>query len=355
MVVAKIAGDSMTGPANLIVDQLASCLLGNPSTVVDWEPVLTLANDSLLTPAMWSSISERGQLGLLPEEVASFLCFIHRCNVERNERLRAQLEEVVAAMNAAGITPTLTKGAALLALAKTERPTARIMRDLDLVVGDDERQTAEKCLVQLGYAPIEAFGWGRSKDVGAVDLHYPPGRYPRYWPSDTTLAQHKREIDVGRGRAHILSATLQAQHWIVHDMLKDGHLWRFHIDLRNLFELYLLSKSQDKIDWTEMDILLSDPLGRAMLNAQILALNAVFEANIAAARTIPSWLGVHHHLRRNEYHPQVGGVIRSFGRIAWGIRVAQIHWRFRGPWHELPARIIRKGQKVIAAQVSQEI
>ncbi|MQB40607.1 nucleotidyltransferase family protein [Rhizobium sp. ICMP 5592] len=345
----------MKAPANSVVDQLTLCLLGSPSTDVDWEAVLVLANNSLLTPAIWSSMSERGQLDLLPEDVASFLGFIHRCNAERNERLRAQLEEVVAAMNAAGITPTLTKGAALLALAKTERPTARIMRDLDLVVGDAEKQAAETCLVQLGYAPIEAFGWGRSKDVGAVDLHYPPGRYPRYWPSDATLAQHRREIDVGRGRAHILSATLQAQHWIVHDMLKDGHLWRFHIDLRNLFELYLLSKSQDEIDWKEMGILLSDPLGRAMLNAQILALNAIFGANIVAPRTIPSWLDLHHRLRRNEDHPRVGGVIRSLGRLAWGIRVTQIHWRFRGPWRELPGRIIRKGQKVIAAQVSQEI
>ncbi|CAN7701645.1 nucleotidyltransferase family protein [Rhizobium rhizogenes] len=345
----------MKNSASFVVDQLASCLLGNPSTIVDWEPVLTLANNSLLTPAMWSSILERGQLGLLPEDVASFLSFIHRCNVERNERLRAQLEELVATMNAAGIIPTLTKGAALLAQAKAERSTARIMRDLDLVVEDNERQVAEKCLVQLGYAPIEAFGWGRPKDVGAVDLHYPPGRYPSYWPSNATLAQHRREIDVGRARAHILSTTLQAQHWIVHDMLKDGHLWRFHIDLRNLFELYLLSKSPDKIDWKELDILLSDPLGRSMLYAQISALNAVFGADIAEAQAIPAWLGLHHQLRRNEYHPQLGGLIRSFGRVAWGIRVAQIHWRFRGPWGELPGRIIRKGQKVITARVSQEI
>jgi hypothetical protein len=91
------------------------------------------------------------------------------------------------------------------------------------------------------------------------------------------------------------------------------------------------------------------------LSAQILALNAVFGGNIVEGRTTPSWLSLYHYLRRNEYHPQLGAVVRPMGRIAWGIRIAQIHWRFRGPWSELPGRLIRKARKVVAAQVSQEI
>lgn len=255
-----------------------------------------------------------------------------------------QLEELVAAMNASGITPMLTKGAALLALEKADVPTARIMRDLDIAVADGEKERAEKCLLQLGYAPIEALGWGRSKDVGAIDLHYPSGRYPEYWPSEATLAKHAQDIDIRQGKARVLSATLQAQHWIVHDMLKDGHLWSLHIDLRNLFELHQLSITENGIDWKELDILLSDSLGHAMLSAQKLALNSVFGTNIAQCTSIPMWIKLHHHLRRGEYHPQLGRAVQSLGRIAWSIRVAQIHWRFRGPWRQLPGRIIRKGR-----------
>ncbi|MBB3610614.1 hypothetical protein FHX11_003565 [Rhizobium sp. BK602] len=316
---------------------------------------MAFANNTLLTPAIWSSMLERRQQDMLPQDVASFLGYIHHCNVERNRRLRMQLEELVGAMNASGIVPTLTKGAALLVCEKAERPTSRIMRDLDITVADEERQIAERCLLQLGYAPIEALGWGRSKDVGAVDLHFPPGRYPQYWPSPSLAERHRREVEVGRGRACVLSATLQAQHWIVHDMLKDGHLWNLHIDLRNLFELYRLSTGDSAIDWSELRILLSDPLGRAMLTAQRLALASVFAIDLGEDATIPAWLKLHHTLRRNEYHPQLGYVVRSAGSVAWTMRTAQIQWRFRGPWRELPARFIRKGQKVLATGRSKEI
>lgn len=258
-------------------------------------------------------------------------------------------------MNVVGITPTLTKGAARLARADTEQPSARIMRDLDVTVADNEKQMAEECLLRLGYAPIAALGWGRSKDVGAVDLHYPPGRYPQYWPSDPILAKHRREITIGSGKARVLSPTLQAQHWIVHDMLKDGHLWSLHIDLRNLFELYQLSNGPNGIDWEELHILLSDPLGRTMLDAQISALNSVFGADIEHDKSIPSWLKLHCYLRGHECHPLLGYAVRPIGSAAWAIRTAQIRWRFRGPLRELPGRILRKGRKITMTGIAEEI
>ncbi len=331
--------------------QLASCLRGDPSGVTDWDAVLALANNSLLTPAIWSAILANSRQDLLPDDVLSFLGFIHRCNMARNARLRAQLEELVVALNVAGIVPTLNKGTALLAVASTDR----IMRDIDFTVAIHEKQRAQECLLQLGYVPIEALGWGRSKDVGAVDLHYPPGRYPQYWPSGASLSKHSGEIGIGSGRARVLSPTLQAQHWIVHDMLKDGHLWALHIDLRNLFELYRLVKEPQRIDWHELDSLLSDPLGRAMLDAQLLALHSVFGTDIVRSRPIPAWVTWHHNLRSREYHPLLGRAVQAVGGTAWGIRTLQIRWRFRGPWNELPGRIVRKGQKLLATRASKSV
>jgi len=338
-------------PTTLSFVQLASCLRGDPSGVTDWNAVLALANNTLLTPAIWSAISANDRQDLLPEDVLSFLDFIHRCNKMRNARLLAQLEELVVALNIAGIVPTLNKGTALLALACADR----ITRDIDVTVAGNERELAQKCLLQLGYLPIEALGWGRSKDVGAVDLHYPPGRYPQYWPSDTRLSKHSKEIAIGSGKARILSPTLQAQHWIVHDMLKDGHLWALHIDLRNLFELYRLTKEPEGIDWRELDILLSDPLGQAMLDTQLLALRSIFGTDIVQDRPVRAWIMWHHGLRSREYHPLLGGAVQAVGRIAWGIRILQIRWRFRGPWSELPGRIMRKGQKAFRTLASKSV
>ena len=94
--------------------------------------VLELANNTLTTPFLIDLVERADQS--VPEDVKAFVRNIYRRNGLRNDRLKAQLEEAVTALNERDVIPVLLKGSAILATAAPERRATRIMADLDILV-----------------------------------------------------------------------------------------------------------------------------------------------------------------------------------------------------------------------------
>lgn len=88
--------------ADNALDALVSGLQGHLVPDVDWQALIALANHTLLTPALFSSLTQSGQIERLPGDVRDYLAFIDDCNRNRNLSLRAQLIETVAAFNSRG-------------------------------------------------------------------------------------------------------------------------------------------------------------------------------------------------------------------------------------------------------------
>ncbi|WP_247972510.1 nucleotidyltransferase family protein [Bradyrhizobium sp. 195] len=135
--------------------------------------MIGLANQTLTTPALIDFVDKFAPI--LPEDVCGYIRQIHRRNVLRNNRLVAQLEEAVVAMNGLEITPIMLKGASTLATAPEERRGVRLMSDLDIMVMPDQARTAVSALCAIGYdvdhqTPPESPRWhvelNRSQDVG---------------------------------------------------------------------------------------------------------------------------------------------------------------------------------------------
>ena len=97
--------------------------------------VLELANNTLTTPFLIDLVDQADQS--VPEDVKAFVREIYRRNALRNDRLKAQLEEAVAALNERDVIPVLLKGSAILATAAQRRAT-QIMADLDILVDPDQ-------------------------------------------------------------------------------------------------------------------------------------------------------------------------------------------------------------------------
>ena len=136
------------------LEALIAGLRGRPAASADWQSVIALANHTLLTPALFSSLAHAGQIDRLPQEVGEYLRFIHDCNRERNLRLRGQLREAVTALNGRGIVPLLIKGAVPLFLSPAGRVPSRMTSDLDICVEAVEEAAAQACLEELGYAQV---------------------------------------------------------------------------------------------------------------------------------------------------------------------------------------------------------
>jgi hypothetical protein len=290
------------------------------------------------------ALATNAKLEQVPEDVAEFLRHIHDRNVERNTRLKEQLHEVLIAFNRSGIEPLLMKGAAHLFTSAPETLGVRMMCDLDILVERPEIAAAEKCFVDLGCQPMSALGWGRPKDVGLIDLHYPPGSLAIYYSIATTLGAQSKRASVDGAWAIVPSPTCRAAHLVVHDQIKDGDWWLGRLDLRHLYELAELARSQDGIDWHALVSAMPNQLSRNVLESQLIAVREMFGTRIPdeviAGRRLPRWQ--HARRRFQAYHPVAGAPLHAAGYVPWAIRCIKVEWGNRESLAALATRLARK-------------
>ena len=251
--------------------------------------VLELANNTLTTPFLIDLVERPGQS--VPEDVKAFVRDIYRRNALRNDRLKAQLEEAVAALNARDVIPVLLKGSAILATAASERRATRIMADLDLLVDPEQAETALQVLADLDYqshfrAPPgsqkQYSDLKRARDVGMIDLHQEaPGPGYFYRPSGKLLA-HCMPISVGSGTAYLPTTTFQAFMLIIHDQFQDDDYWVGEVDVRHLMELRDLANSEEGIDWSSLMSFAPSCLARNAIAKQLLALSELLGVDVPA-------------------------------------------------------------------------
>jgi len=258
---------------------LCDCLRGVPPSDVDWMSLVGLANQTLTTPALIDLIDKFASM--VPEDVCVYVRNVYRRNALRNDRLTVQLEEAVAAMNGAGVTPVLLKGAATLATAPRERRGVRLMADLDLIVLPEETERAVSALIGIGYeifdqSPAGSQRWyaelNRPCDVGSIDLQRRAPGPPSFYPDPVHALNHCRPGLLGQGKVYIPTPTYQALMLIIHDQFQDYGYWLGDIDLRHLLELRDLNDSIEGIDWEELASRISGRLMRNAIEAQLLVL-----------------------------------------------------------------------------------
>jgi hypothetical protein len=268
---------------------LCQCLGGKAPSNLDWLAVLELANNTLTTPFLIDLVDQPDQS--VPQDVKVFVREIYRRNAIRNELLRAQLEEAVAALNERDVIPVLLKGAAILATAVPERRATRIMADLDILVDPDQVETALQALADLDYqshfrTPPDSrkqyTDLKRARDVGMIDLHQgAPGPDYFYRPSGKLL-DHCTRVSVGRGTAYLPTPTFEAFMLIIHDQFQDHDYWVGEIDVRHLVELRDLANAPEGIDWARLISFAPNRLARNAIEKQFVALAELFGVDVPA-------------------------------------------------------------------------
>jgi hypothetical protein len=255
---------------------LSAALNGVDPGLGKWDAIIEEANRHLIVPALYACLRDGDLLSFVPEEVRSYLGFLHGLNEERNRRLRQQAVETVGALNQAQIEPLLIKGSALLMILPEHRLGSRMISDLDLVVGKDSVEESVARLLGAGYQPLmDAPGahahakFYRPSDVGSVDLHLrPPGPASLFGEVGPLRATRVEVLGV---RLRIPTAAEWVTHLIVHDMIQDRRLRTGDVDLRRLLDCREILGLGYDIDWAAVRERL--PHGRLALARDLFFLN----------------------------------------------------------------------------------
>jgi hypothetical protein len=311
---------------------LANCLRGTPAPACDWTEVLRVANDHLLTPALWDALDGAA----VPQDARDYLATLHRLNGERNRALRRQAIELIAALNRRHITPALLKGGLCLFDGPYADPAARMMRDLDILVPLVTRDEAIDVLHAYGYRLAQGYGadhhafgdFARPGDAGSVDLHTELVD-PIYLLPAAEVWQRGSLRTVDSIRYVAPSATDRVLHNLLHAQLHHlGHFYRGTLQVQQVYELARLARHfGSAIDWLFIEQRLRGYRLTAVLESHLLAAQRLF--GLAWPLAQPAGLAARLHYRRC--------------KLQFAIRL--LHWlgvpwgNLRGPfaWHRMRA------------------
>ena len=275
--------------------QLVTCLRGELPVAPNWVAILSLANRALVTPQIYIAMTRSDMIGQLPEEVREFLLTIWMRNRERNRRLSVQLGEALRALNSVGIEPVLLKGVGVWGSFGFEAPFDRILSDIDLLVKPAEAEIAVDALEKAGSQCLARYPkemhvvaeFGRSTDVGSIDLHWRPSG-PLGVAEVPDLSLQCAPVSWQGGNAQLPAPALQIFFLVLHDQFHDGGYWRGGIDLRHLLDIRDLSKDHS-IDWSQLMALCQTRLVCNAVESQLIAAKRLVQACVPQHLTQRLW------------------------------------------------------------------
>ncbi|KRB86072.1 hypothetical protein ASE00_04845 [Sphingomonas sp. Root710] len=272
------------------LDDLMCALRGTPLSDCDWDAMLALANQSLVTPQLAANLDGHGKT--LPDRVAAFLDDVRARNAERNRRLWRLLHDAVAALSKAGIVPVLLKGAALRASLAADAPFDRLLSDIDLLVAPGEVEAALAALTAAGFGIAARYPGaavhvvaelGRPQDPGFIDLHQrapgPPGL-----SDGAGFAPRRRTIVLDGHAAAVPDAASQILYLLLHDQFHDGGYWRGGFDLRHLIDVAALAPGLSVADWAWLYHACGTALVRSALDAILLSVERLLGDRVSPWR-----------------------------------------------------------------------
>jgi hypothetical protein len=218
-----------------------------------WQGLIDFASMHQLLPATIWALRQRGLLLPLPSyatacqarmHVTDHLLRSYEHHLRLQHDLRDQLLAIIAACNRKGILPLVIKGARHL-LVQEHWWVARGMRDLDILVHEDEVAATQSALDHLGYHAEGPEMPGhhhlpkmiRSNWNGAVEIHLAPLAFnaSALLTTSETWAFSKA-YENGGTRSLVLPAKWHVVHGLLHHQMTDRGHERRVLALKGLWE-----------------------------------------------------------------------------------------------------------------------
>lgn len=217
----------------------------------DWDSVVRVATGHFVFPALYINFRQVDFLDLVPLELKNYMIHIYELNLERNKDIILQVKEINKLFINNNIKGIFLKGAGNLIDDLYNDIGERMIGDIDLLVSLEDYKKTVELLKKDGYYRVE-----NREHFNFLNKHYPKiikngsicavevhtkmtsKPYHQYFNHDFVKKSTKKT----NFSALVLSNKNQTIYTCINKQINDRSQWYKNINLRNSYDLYLLSK-----------------------------------------------------------------------------------------------------------------
>ena len=236
--------------------------------MIDWDAVVKVSTAHYVFPALYCNLKRVNFLQYLPQELVSYMEHITNLNRERNQKIITQSKELNTLLLGNKITPIFLKGTGNLLADLYEDIAERMVGDIDFIFSKEDYPKA-----------ITVLRDNRYSDVGKYEYHFPAQRHHRRLQKENNIAavEIHQEILLEKyanefnysfvendsqviNGVTVLSYANKLNLSIIAHQINDSGSYYKTIVLRNVYDVFLLSKKTNAKDAVNTLDKLSDPL-----------------------------------------------------------------------------------------------
>ncbi len=224
----------------------------------DWNTFIWTCSNHLVLPVIYLKFKKHDLLGYLPEVLAQHLEEIYTLNRSRNEQIILQVKEINVTLKRADISPLFMKGTGNLIDGIYGDIGERIIGDIDFLVPEADFLTAAELFQKEGYAmciPTNIRSdqkryhhyprlW-KENVIADIEIHRQPviKKYEAGFSADLVLQSKK--VVANYSGCYVPCDEHKIIHNFVHSQLTNAGHRLGVVSLRDIYDLYLLSKRAD--------------------------------------------------------------------------------------------------------------
>ncbi len=233
---------------------------GFESGDIAFKKFIPFCDRHLILPTIYKKLRDHGLTCSFPPKLVGHLDNVYKANNKRNNEILQQVDEICSVLSRKGIAPVFLKGAGHLLDGLYSESGERLVSDIDFLVRKDCYNDTIHLLKDAGYDL-----WWRFCDAPAWERHGPPDhlhyvplirgdlrvaveihhipvarRYAGKFSNDMVF-NRKKQISA-RGNCFVPCDEHQLVHNFIHGQLTNSLHWYKTVSLRDVYDLYLLSK-----------------------------------------------------------------------------------------------------------------
>ena len=276
------------------------------TTIVDWDPIVMVASQHLVLPAIYCRLQQKSLLDCIPNDLEVYLEKLTQLNRDRNQTLLYEVEQISKTLNEHRIKHVFIKGIALLAGNYFKDIGERMVGDIDILVDSKDLDNAFNILVREGYSQFIDFNYKVKnyrhlprqiceERIGAIELHDQLLKHKYNHLIDKTSFLRNKEIKNGiaiPNSEHLIQNTILAQ------QINDQSYYYNLLKLKGVYDVFAVGLPKNTT--------LIEKLSNEKYSLGFLSLTSIFSQNISPSKeTIVSL--------KNKYCFNIALIMPKFG------------------------------------------